>query len=98
MKIRSDERKTRETEERLAELAHTAFSDILTENSHYLSDSPCHILADRWKGMSQDQLVDIRKQQLTQINEHQVSTQTYAYSCSINCIFLGKYPSKQVCR
>ena len=80
MKMRNDQRKTRETEERFAEVAHMAFSDILTEKTQFLSNSPCHILADRWKGMNQDQLAAIRQEQLIQINEHQVPTLTYAHS------------------
>lgn len=101
MKIRNDERKTRETEERLAELAHTAFSDVLTENSQYLSDCRCHILADRWKGMNQDQLAAIRQQQLVQINEHQVSTLTDVHSVRFDHLryfLLGKYQSRKICR
>ncbi|CAF3808911.1 unnamed protein product [Adineta steineri] len=70
-KIRENERKTRETEERLAEIANTAFSDMLTENSTDILDSRCHIIVDRWKGMTKDQLDDIRRQQLVQIDERQ---------------------------
>ncbi|CAF3367961.1 unnamed protein product [Rotaria sp. Silwood1] len=70
-KIRTHEQKTRQTEEQLAEIANTAFSDMLTENSKNLFDARSHIIVDRWKGMSQDQLDDIRHQQLTQIAERQ---------------------------
>jgi hypothetical protein len=47
---------------------------MLTENSSNLLDSRCHIIVDRWKGMTKDQLDDIRHQQLIQIDEHQVHT------------------------
>lgn len=79
-KIRKDEQKIRETEEQLSELAHTAFSDILTENSKNILDSRYHILIDRWKGMNKDQLNAIRQQQLIQINERQVHTLPDAFS------------------
>lgn len=86
-KIRANERKSREIEERFADLAHAAFSDILTENSKYASDSGCHILADRWKGMTKDQLASIRHQQLIQIDEHQVHTLADACSFEIIAFF-----------
>ncbi|CAF0810428.1 unnamed protein product [Rotaria sordida] len=70
-RIRAHEQKTRQTEEQLAEIANTAFSDMLTENSKNLLDARSHIIVDRWKGMSQDQLDDIRHQQLIQISECQ---------------------------
>lgn len=54
---------------------------MLTENLTSLSDSRCHIMVDRWKGMSQDQLNDIRQQQLIQIAERQVHTFPYGLSC-----------------
>ncbi|CAF4974446.1 unnamed protein product, partial [Rotaria sp. Silwood1] len=38
-KIRAHEQKTRQTEEQLAEIANTAFSDMLTENSKNLFDA-----------------------------------------------------------
>ncbi|CAF2125497.1 unnamed protein product [Rotaria magnacalcarata] len=70
-KIRVNEQKTRQTEEQLAEIANAAFSDMLTESSTSVSDSRCHIMVDQWKGMSRDQLEDIRHQQLSQIAERQ---------------------------
>ncbi len=40
--------------------------------------------------MTKDQLDDIRHQQLIQIDEHQVHTLTYAYSCFTDLIFQKK--------
>lgn len=37
-----------------------------------MRDARGHILVDRWKGMTKDQLADIRHQQLAQIDERQV--------------------------
>ena len=73
-KIRENQRKARETEEKLSELAHMTFSDMLTENCSAVLDARHHILVDRWKGMTKDQLAHIRQQQLFQINERQVYT------------------------
>ncbi len=56
---------------------------MLTENSRHLLDSRGHIIVDRWKGMTKEQLDDIRHQQLVQIDEHQVHTLTYVNSYSI---------------
>ncbi len=86
-KIRADERKIRQTEEQLADIANSTFSDILTENSKNILDYRSHILVDRWKGMNKDQLDDIRYQQLTQIDEHQVHTFPYAHSCFTYLMF-----------
>jgi len=69
-----NERKTQQTEEQLAEIVNTTFSDMLTENSKDILDSRSHIIVDRWKGMTKDQLDDIRHGQLAQIDERQVHT------------------------
>jgi hypothetical protein len=45
---------------------------MLTENSPNIFDSRDRIIVDRWKGMTKDQLADIRHQQLAQIDERQV--------------------------
>ena len=68
-KMRASEQKARQTEEQLAEIAHTCFSDMLTE-----STEPDHhrIVVDRWKGMSREQLDRIRHEQLRQIAEREV--------------------------
>ncbi|CAF1098143.1 unnamed protein product [Adineta ricciae] len=68
-KIRHNERKCQQTEEQLAELGTTVFSDMLTENIKDVLDARGRIIVDRWKGMTKDQLDDIRHQQLTQIAE-----------------------------
>jgi len=47
---------------------------MLTENSKDILDSRSHIIVDRWKGMTKDQLDDIRHGQLAQIDERQVHT------------------------
>ena len=68
-KMRSNEQRARQTEEQLAEIAHTCFSDMLNESTG--SDDP-RIVVDRWKGMSQEQLDRIRHEQLRQIAEREV--------------------------
>lgn len=55
----------RRTEEQLAELANTCFSDFLLEKSHGYAP-------DRWKGMTKEELDRIRQEQLRQIDEGQV--------------------------
>lgn len=55
----------KQTEERLAELANTCFSDLLLETSNVY-------MPDRWKGMTKEQLDRIRHEQLEQIEEQQV--------------------------
>ena len=52
----------------------TVFSDMLTENIKDALDARGRIIVDRWKGMSKDQLDDIRHQQLIQIEERRVRT------------------------
>jgi hypothetical protein len=64
---------------------------MLTENSTNLLDSRCHIIVDRWKGMTKDQLDDIRHQQLIQIDEHQVHTLTDVNFYSPHLISLETY-------
>ncbi|UJR28222.1 hypothetical protein I4U23_009472 [Adineta vaga] len=75
-KFRTNEQKLRQTEEQLAELANTTFSDMLTENIKDILDTRGHIIVDRWKGMTKDQLDDIRQQQVAQINERQKMNST----------------------
>ena len=57
--------KRKQSEERLAELANTCFSDLLLETSSV--DTP-----DRWKGMTKEELNRIRREQLEQIDEKRV--------------------------
>ena len=64
-KNRANEMERKQSEERLAELANTCFSDLLLETSNV--DMP-----DRWKGMTKEELDHIRREQLEQIDEKQV--------------------------
>jgi hypothetical protein len=72
--MRADERKRRQTEEQLAELANTCFSDMLTENvpESRLEGRHRRIIVDRWKGMTKDQLDEIFTVQKTQMDQRQV--------------------------
>ena len=87
-KHRAIEMKRKESEERLAELANTCFSDLLLETSSL--DMP-----DRWKGMTKEELNRIRHEQLEQIDEKQVhrfSTKKHLNAClslTIELFFSG---------
>ena len=77
--MRAHEWKRRQTEEQLAELANTCFSDMLTENvpENQLEGRRRRIIVDRWKGMTKDQLDEIHHVQKAQIGERQVRISFY---------------------
>ena len=70
--------KRHQNEEKLAEIANSCFSDLLTERSDQNPfEFNCrrhrhHVLLDRWKGMTKDQCDQIRGEQLKQIDESRV--------------------------
>lgn len=71
---RSDMQMQQEREENEREIEFQSTSDMLTENpsasaSHY---EPHRVLTDRWRGMTADQIQEIRREQREQINEAKV--------------------------
>ena len=78
-RMRAHEWKRRQTEEQLAELANTCFSDMLTENvpENQLEGRRRRIIVDRWKGMTKDQLDEIHRVQKAQIDERRVRISFY---------------------
>ena len=63
-----------EQDDNMTEIANAIFSDLLTENPDQAISAfgPNRIVPDRWKGMSNEQLEQIRKEQLRQIEEKKV--------------------------
>ena len=63
-----------EQDDNMTEIANAIFSDLLTENPDQAISAfgPNRIVPDRWKGMSPEQLEQIRKDQLRQVQEKQV--------------------------
>lgn len=58
----------------MTEIANHVFGDVLTENPAVAQSAfgPHRVITDRWKGMSPQQLEDIRKQQAQQRAEKEV--------------------------
>jgi DNA topoisomerase VI subunit B len=67
-------KKMQEQDDNMTEIANAIFSDLLTENPDQSISAfgPDRVVPDRWKGMSAEQLEQIRKKQLEQIEEKQV--------------------------
>ena len=63
-----------EQDDNMTEIANAIFSDMLTENPDQAISQfgPNRVVPDRWKGMSPEQLEQIRKEQLRQIEEKRV--------------------------
>ena len=64
-----------EQDDNMTEIANAIFSDMLTENPDQAISQfgPNRVVPDRWKGMSPEQLEQIRKEQLRQIEEKRVN-------------------------
>ena len=91
----------RETEERRAlkkrqeeydnysEMANMVSSDLLTENPDQAISQfgPHRVVADRWKGMNEDQLRRIREEQQNQMEEKKVGSLESLVSRAIVCCF-----------
>ncbi|XP_060678396.1 RIB43A-like with coiled-coils protein 1 [Hemiscyllium ocellatum] len=62
----------REMDEKFAEMGNHVYGDILTENPEVAVSAfgPHRVVTDRWKGMSPQQLEEIRRQQKQQIEEN----------------------------
>ena len=75
-KMRVHAWKRRQTEEQLAELANTCFSDMLNEDlqKNQLRGRRNRIIFDRWKGMTEDQLDEIYRGRKAQVDQRQVRT------------------------
>lgn len=71
------EQQRREERENVAEIWHTATSDMMTERAEAAKrwvggGRPPRVMTDRWKGMSPAQLGAIHKERVTQCVERQV--------------------------
>lgn len=68
-----DLKKTQEQDDNATELANHVYGDFLTENPATAQSAfgPHRVVPDRWKGMSPEQLADIRRTQDQQIKERQ---------------------------
>ena len=67
-------------------MANLASSDLLTENPDQAISQfgPHRVVADRWKGMNEDQLRRIREEQQKQIEEKKVKFFYSLYLCVFN--------------
>ena len=68
-------KKMQEQDDNMTEIANAIFSDLLTENPDQAISAfgPNRVVPDRWKGMSPEQIEKIRKEQLRQIEEKNVT-------------------------
>ena len=70
--------KQQEDDDNKTEMANNLYGDFLTENPAVAQSAfgAHRVIPDRWKGMSPEQLADIRRQQDIQRKEKQVSQNT----------------------
>lgn len=75
MSARRALQKQQEQDDNMTELANQIFSDLLCENPAQARSlwGPHRVVPDRWKGMSPEQLEEIRKTQAAQAAEKAVS-------------------------
>ena len=73
---RDDLQKTQTEDDNATEMANNIYGDILTENPAAAQSAfgAHRVVTDRWKGMSPEQLADIRRVQDIQRKENQVGT------------------------
>lgn len=66
--------KQQELDDNMTEIANHVFGDVLTENPAVAQSAfgPHRVITDRWKGMSPQELEDIRRQQAQQRAEKEV--------------------------
>jgi len=66
--------KQQEEDDNKTEMANHIYGDLLTENPAVAQSAfgPHRVVPDRWKGMSPEQLADIRRTQELQMKERQV--------------------------
>lgn len=66
-------KKQQDLDDKMTEIANNVFGDILTENPAVAQSAfgPHRVITDRWKGMSPEQLEDIRKMQARQMAENE---------------------------
>lgn len=64
-------KKMQEQDDNMTEIANAIFSDLLTENPDQAMSAlgPHRVVTQSWKGMSKEQIENIRKQQLDQMEE-----------------------------
>lgn len=67
-------KRQQEQDDNMTEIANHVFGDILTENPAVAQSAfgPHRVIPDRWKGMSPQQLEEIRKEQARQMAEAEV--------------------------
>jgi hypothetical protein len=75
MDHRKEIKRMQDQDDNMTEIANNLFSDMLTENpDQAVSAFGAHrVVPDRWKGMSPEQIENIRKEQLRQMKERKVS-------------------------
>ncbi|KAK3794035.1 hypothetical protein RRG08_028467 [Elysia crispata] len=70
---RSRLKEQQDLDDKMTEIANNVFGDVLTENPAVAQSAfgPHRVITDRWKGMSPEQLEEIRKQQARQMAENE---------------------------
>lgn len=84
MAHRREIKRMQEQDDNMTEIANNLFSDLLTENPDQAVSAfgPHRVVPDRWKGMSPEQLEEIRKEQLRQMEEKKVRNRLLASGLS----------------
>jgi hypothetical protein len=82
----------------MTELANHIYGDILTENPAVAQSAfgPHRVITDRWKGMSPEQLADIRRQQDLQRRERMVSYIIHVFNWSLNLPYMSTIKTKKI--
>ncbi len=84
-----DLQKRQEMDDNATEMANHMYGDLLTENPAVAQSAfgPHRVVPDRWKGMSPEQLADIKRTQEQQMKEKKVRL-LIAFEVIINIFFI----------
>ena len=82
MEAKRNLQKQQEEDDNKTEMANNIYGDLLTENPAVAQSAfgPHRVVPDRWKGMSPEQLADIRRTQELQMKERQVCIKWHTWS------------------
>jgi hypothetical protein len=74
-------KRMQEQDDNMTEIANALFSDLLTENPDQAISAfgANRVVPDRWKGMSQEQVEAVRKEQARQVEEKKVSAYLWSF-------------------
>ena len=90
---RKDLKDRQTSDDNATEIANNIYGDILTENPAVAQSAfgAHRVITDRWKGMTPEQIADIKRTQELQAKEKQVTPSTMVASILYGMVWYGKH-------